>query len=150
VLGFSNLADAERPDVALLVLGDRASSDSAMAIASSSILPGTPFMVIRANAPCIGSTCGQGAFSWTELADLRVACGPGACPPDVKVAPDEWMGDRGPCPGDSGAAAVDEAGQLLGVVLRGRIDKNGHCVDPVFEDAAYIRNRMRQIIDGPR
>jgi len=61
----------------------------------------------------------------------EVTCsGPGCKASDILG--NEWMGDGGPCSGDSGGPALDADGQLIGVVSRG---KSG-CQEPVFSDVA--------------
>jgi len=44
----------------------------------------------------------------------------------------EWVGNGGPCSGDSGGPAFDAAGQVIGVVSRGETG----CTKPVFSDVA--------------
>ena len=48
------------------------------------------------------------------------------------VRDNEWVGNGGPCSGDSGGPALDAAGRVIGVVSRG---KTG-CKEPVFSDVA--------------
>ncbi len=48
------------------------------------------------------------------------------------VRDNEWIGNGGPCSGDSGGPALDASGQVIGVVSRG---KTG-CKEPVFSDVA--------------
>lgn len=62
---------------------------------------------------------------------LSIACVGEACP-DTSFVPEvawnEWLGQNGICPGDSGGPAVDEAGQVIGVASRGAQG----CSDPVY------------------
>lgn len=61
----------------------------------------------------------------------QVTCSGAACKaPDI--FDNEWLGDGGPCRGDSGGPAFDAAGNIIGVVSRG---KTG-CAEPVFSDVA--------------
>ncbi len=48
------------------------------------------------------------------------------------VRDSEWVGNGGPCSGDSGGPALDAAGRVIGVVSRG---KTG-CTEPVFSAVA--------------
>lgn len=62
---------------------------------------------------------------------LSVRCVGDECR-DSGVEPREWMGDGGPCHGDSGGPALDSGGHILGVVSRGAAG----CTQPVFSDIA--------------
>lgn len=61
----------------------------------------------------------------------QVSCSGPACNA-ADVRENEWVGTGGPCSGDSGGPALDAAGQVIGVVSRG---KSG-CGEPVFSDVA--------------
>jgi hypothetical protein len=66
-----------------------------------------------------------------RLDDLQVTCAGRDCELS-DVRDNEWLGSGGPCSGDSGGPALDEAGRVIGVVSRG---KSG-CLEPVFGDVA--------------
>jgi len=70
----------------------------------------------------------------SNRATVVVKCIGDRCPSEPNVAVHEFMGDGGPCPGDSGGAAVNDRGELVGVLLRGRVGSNGACHDPIFYD----------------
>lgn len=69
-----------------------------------------------------------------RLDGLSVTCGGVACGV-ADVRDNEWIGSGGPCSGDSGGPALDDAGQVIGVVSRG---KTG-CDEPVFGDVSTRR-----------
>jgi hypothetical protein len=62
---------------------------------------------------------------------FEVACNGAACAV-ADVRDNEWLGNGGPCSGDSGGPALDADGRVIGVVSRG---KSG-CTEPVFSDVA--------------
>jgi hypothetical protein len=66
-----------------------------------------------------------------RLDGLSVTCAGGDCGA-ADVRDNEWLGSGGPCSGDSGGPALDDAGQVIGVVSRG---KTG-CDEPVFGDVS--------------
>lgn len=66
-----------------------------------------------------------------RLDGLSVTCGGDGCGV-ADVRDNEWIGSGGPCSGDSGGPALDDAGQVIGVVSRG---KSG-CDEPVFGDVS--------------
>jgi hypothetical protein len=61
----------------------------------------------------------------------EVTCGGADCDAN-DVRDNEWVGDGGPCSGDSGGPALDADGQVIGVVSRGK----SACSEPVFSDVA--------------
>jgi hypothetical protein len=66
-----------------------------------------------------------------RLDGLEVTCSGAACGA-ADVRDNEWVGSGGPCSGDSGGPALDEGGQVIGVVSRGTTG----CEQPVFGDVA--------------
>ncbi|MFP4599291.1 MAG: S1 family peptidase [Persicimonas sp.] len=62
---------------------------------------------------------GSGAGVRRILEDLQVACDGDDCPSYTSVQDNEWLGDDGTCQGDSGGAALDEQGRVLGALSRG-------------------------------
>jgi trypsin len=50
---------------------------------------------------------------------LEVACGPAQCRQPSALTSTEFIGDKSVCEGDSGGPALDDAGNILGVVSRG-------------------------------
>jgi hypothetical protein len=71
---------------------------------------------------------------------------PGFSGGSPELTADEWMGDRGPCGGDSGGPALDAAGRLIGVLSRGQ---ESDCSSPIFtrldgRHAAWLSRRGRQ------
>ena len=62
---------------------------------------------------------------------FEVACNGAACGV-TDVRDNEWVGNGGPCSGDSGGPALDAEGRVIGVVSRG----NAGCTEPVFSDVA--------------
>ena len=64
-------------------------------------------------------------------AGYEVTCSGTGCKAS-DILGNEWMGNGGPCSGDSGGPALDADGRLIGVVSRG---KSG-CQEPVFSDVA--------------
>jgi hypothetical protein len=70
-----------------------------------------------------------------RLDGLQVSCSGNQCAVD-DVRNNEWLGSGGPCSGDSGGPALDEAGRVIGVVSRGKTD----CGEPVFGDIATRRS----------
>ncbi len=66
-----------------------------------------------------------------QASGFEVACSGADCAVG-DVRDNEWVGNGGPCSGDSGGPALDTAGRVIGVVSRG---KTG-CKEPVFSDVA--------------
>lgn len=62
-----------------------------------------------------------------RLDELTVTCSGAECGVE-DVRDNEWAGSGGPCRGDSGGPALDDEGQVIGVVSRG----NTGCREPVF------------------
>jgi len=77
----------------------------------------------------------------------RVSCHGDACQ-DSDVQANEWVGNGGPCSGDSGGPALDAAGKVVGVVSRG---KPG-CTEPVFSDvtsrAAWLSAELAAVTEA--
>lgn len=63
--------------------------------------------------------------------DFAVTCNGATCGVS-DVRDNEWVGNGGPCSGDSGGPALDAEGRVIGVVSRGRAG----CTEPVFSDVA--------------
>jgi hypothetical protein len=77
---------------------------------------------------------GQPSGVRKRLDGLEVSCSGAECGlRDVRD--NEWVGSGGPCSGDSGGPALDQAGELIGVVSRGTTG----CGEPVFGDIATRR-----------
>jgi Trypsin len=66
-----------------------------------------------------------------QASGFEVACNGTDCAVG-DVRDNEWVGNGGPCSGDSGGPALDAAGRVIGVVSRG---KTG-CTEPVYSDVA--------------
>ncbi len=62
---------------------------------------------------------GSGAGVRRILEGLQVGCDGADCPDYTSVQDNEWLGDDGTCQGDSGGAALDEQGRVLGALSRG-------------------------------
>jgi hypothetical protein len=75
-----------------------------------------------------GSDGNAGVGTRRYLEGARVACSGESCQSE-HVQPNEWQGEDGAfCEHDSGAAAIDAEGRLLGTVSRGR----GPCTTPIL------------------
>jgi hypothetical protein len=77
------------------------------------------------------SLAGRPSGERKRLSGLEVTCVASACG-DVDVQPNEWLGSRGACHGDSGGPALDDDGRVIGVVSRGL----SQCRSPVYGDVA--------------
>jgi MYXO-CTERM domain-containing protein len=87
----------------------------------------------------IGDNSGSGTRR--ILRDREVQCVGTACPFGFQVDYREWLGTSGTCPGDSGGPAIDEFGQVIGVVSRG---PEG-CGDTVYTSVPAYADWLREI-----
>jgi hypothetical protein len=109
-------------DVAILILADNAATEPIVPR-----LDDAPLMVAELySAVGYGATDGEGMGAGTRrrLDGLAVDCVAEACDDHVvfggQVTASEWIGSSGACQGDSGGAAIDSAGRVVGVTSRGQ------------------------------
>lgn len=62
---------------------------------------------------------GSGSGTRRSLAGRSVDCTGDNCPAQTSVQGNEWLGSAGTCQGDSGGAAIDDQGRVLGALSRG-------------------------------
>jgi hypothetical protein len=106
----------------------------------------------RYSAVGFGETCADASNELCYLESgqrrrrdgLAVSCVDGCL--RATIATTEWGGDTGLCLGDSGGAALDEQGRLLGVALRGDVDSVGNCTAPVYSLLSSWEADIRAIV----
>lgn len=84
---------------------------------------------------------GSGAGRRRMLGNREVLCGTGTCPSNAGIDPAEFGGSDGTCQGDSGGAALDPQGRVLGALSRG---PEG-CAGSVYSSVDAWADWMRQI-----
>lgn len=84
---------------------------------------------------------GSGAGIRRTLDGRQVFCGGTSCPSYSSVQPTEFFGSDGTCQGDSGGAAIDEQGRVLGALSRG---PDG-CRASIYSAVAGWSDWMREI-----
>lgn len=82
---------------------------------------------------------GTGAGTRRQLAQRQVLCGTGECPSNQGIAGEEFAGTDGTCQGDSGGAALDADGRVLGALSRGPEGCAGSVYSAVDAWAAWLR-----------
>ncbi|MGM0556177.1 MAG: thrombospondin type 3 repeat-containing protein [Myxococcota bacterium] len=83
---------------------------------------------------------GSGAGIRRILTGLSAQCGGGTCPSYTSVTDTEWLGEGGTCQGDSGGAAIDSDGFVLGALSRGA----SGCRSSVYSAVSGWPDWMRQ------
>ena len=84
---------------------------------------------------------GTGAGTRRVLAGREVLCGTGTCPNNQGIEDAEFAGTDGTCQGDSGGAALDAQGRVLGALSRG---PDG-CAGSVYSSVDAWGTWMREI-----
>lgn len=127
-------------DIALLILGENIPSSQAVPIpprVDEAVRDGEVYSAIGYGH--IGD--GSGAGVRRILTGLKVQCEGARCPDYTTVQDNEWLGDGGTCQGDSGGAAIDEYGRVLGALSRGA----SGCRSSLYSAVFGWRHWMRQI-----
>ncbi len=82
---------------------------------------------------------GAGAGTRRILGGRRVMCGTGTCPVNQGIEGAEFAGSDGTCQGDSGGAALDMQGRVLGALSRGPEGCAGSVYASVDAWAGWLR-----------
>ncbi len=131
-------------DIALLVLSRSIPSSQAVPITPRIDQPvkyGETYTAIGYGATGDASTGGaSGAGVRRILTGLKVSCNGDVCPSYTSVQSDEWLGDAGTCQGDSGGAALDQYGRVLGALSRG----GQGCTSSIYSGVSGWSDWLRQ------
>lgn len=84
---------------------------------------------------------GTGAGIRRFLGGLTVQCEGSSCPSYSSVQGNEWLGDSGTCQGDSGGAALDEYGRVLGALSRGAAGCRSSVYSAVYGWADWLTQK---------
>jgi MYXO-CTERM domain-containing protein len=127
-------------DLALIILEENIPPDQALYLVPRidlQVLPGESYTAVG-----YGHTGqGRGAGTRRSLDGLTVSCvGQQDCGWFSFVQDTEWEGSPGVCQGDSGGPALDEDGQVIGVVSRGPEGCGSTTYGSVYEWADWIRD----------
>ncbi|MFW5739958.1 MAG: S1 family peptidase [Myxococcota bacterium] len=128
----SDATDVCGGDVAVMILDDLVEPEEAWPIPPR--IDQSPVADEWYRAVGFGATNDNGSGSGLrrERRDLRVWCVGQECSKVYQVQPNEWMGETGICPGDSGGPAIDEQGRVIGITSRG----GAQCSTPIYGDVA--------------
>jgi hypothetical protein len=114
-------------DIALLVLSQAVSFGEATPIiprVDEPLVAGSIYSAVGYGAT---NQSGSGSGTRRRLDGLAVACVADDCP-SYFVKPQEWIGEKGLCSGDSGGPAIDAEGRVVGVASRA----GWQCSSPVY------------------
>jgi len=135
--------------------GDVCGNDMALIILNSNVLPNMATPLIprldepieageRFTAVGYGHTGnGDGAGVRRSIEGRRVICSGylnGCQEGNQGIYENEWVGDDGTCEGDSGGPALDDRGQVVGVLSRGAQG----CLYPVYTDVVGHKDWLRE------
>ncbi|HKQ70884.1 MAG TPA: trypsin-like serine protease [Polyangiaceae bacterium] len=133
-------------DVAAMLLASPLAAAPVAPNLAERVAPGDVFLAIGYGARAPGTSAGRRL----RRDGLRVVCRGAGCATTASGAPpfvanSEWMGNAGPCAGDSGGGAFDTTGRLTGILSRGG---DADCGAPVYAqidaNAAWLRSVARR------